>query len=220
METQTTTPVEMTPETLAEFEAFKAAKAETERKQKQQADREAYKTLVDEAINAAFPILSGISSQLSEIKTNTHATFQQVLELKAKLYEVKPDQRSNMFTSSDGKRRIILGEYETDTYDDTVNEGEAKVKQYIGSLAKDADSKMLVNGLMKLLTKDKAGNLKASRVIQLRKMAEESGSELFMDGVRIIEAAHRPTVSKQFIRAEYKDENNAWVSVPLGLTEA
>ena len=101
-----------------------------------------------------------------------------------------------------------------------AEDGVVKVKEFIQSLAKDDESRILVDSILKLLSKDQKGTLKASRVIQLRKMAEASGSDLFIEGVRIIEESYRPVISKQFIRAEYKNENSEWVSVPLGMTEA
>ncbi len=43
-------------------------------------------------------------------------------------------------------------------------------------------------------------------MLQLRRMAEDSGDERFLEGVRTIEEAYQPTVSKKFIRAQYKDD--------------
>jgi len=214
------TTVKMTADEAAQFEAFKLQKAEQEQKLKQAEDRQAYKKLVDETLDEAFPDVLKVSETLTECKKYIRNAFSKALELKAQVFDVKPDQRSNMFTHSDGKCRVVLGEHELDAWDDTINEGIAKVKTYIASLAKDTDSQMLVNAIMKLLSKDKEGNLRASRVMQLEQMARESGNETFTDGVRIIKEAHRPTVSKTYIRAERKDENGAWVSVPLGITEA
>jgi hypothetical protein len=175
---------------------------------------------VDETINGVFPSLQEVSNALVEKKKGVYDTFQKALVMKADIYEVRPAQQSNTFTNSAGNRRIILGQYATDDYDDTVNEGIEKVRQYIGSLAKDQESKMLVDAIMRLLSRDKKGNLKASRVMQLRKMSEESGNEMFIDGVRIIEEAYRPAVSKYYVKAEFKNELGAWVNIPLGMTEA
>ena len=100
-----------------------------------------------------------------------------------------------------------------------MNEGIAIVKEYLGSLAKDADSAALVQAVLRLMSRDQAGNLKASRVLQLHKMAQDSGNERFQEGVRIIEESYAPTESKQFIRADVKDENGKWIPVPLGMTE-
>lgn len=212
--------VKMSAEERAEFEAFKAAKVKKEAAEKARQDREAYKSLVDETINDIFPGLEEISGLLSQRKKEAYERFQQALVMKAELYEKTNENKSNTFINKEGNRRITLGQYEVDAYDDTVNEGIAKVKSFIESLAKDKDSKMLVSAILKLLTKDNKGNLKASRVMQLRKMADESGDEKFIDGVRIIEAAYRPTVSKFYVRAERKLDNGEWVSVPLGMTEA
>ena len=41
-----------------------------------------------------------------------------------------------------------------------------------------------------------------------------------MEGVRIIEEAYQPAVSKRFVRAEMKDGDGMWVAIPLGMTEA
>jgi hypothetical protein len=183
-------------------------------------EREAYKKLVSETVNECFPSLMLLSDKLAKNKKLIYEQFQQALVMKSDLFNVKNDQRSHSFTNAEGTERIILGQYETDDYDDTVNEGIAKVKAFIGSLAKDSESKMLVGAIIKLLSRDQKGNLKASRVMQLRKMADESGNAEFMDGVKIIDAAYRPAVSKYYVRAEYKNEQGAWVNVPLGMTEA
>lgn len=212
--------VQMSAEERKEYEAFKAAKAEREAKEKAKRDREAYRQLVDETINSVFPDLEALSGMLASRKKEVYDRFHQALLLKAEIFEGVADNKSNTFTDKECKRRITLGQYEIDGYDDTVNEGIAKVKDFIGSLAKDEDSRLLVSAVMKLLAKDKKGNLKASRVMQLRKMAEESGNGLFLDGVRIIEEAYRPTVSKFYIKAEKKSDNGEWVSVPLGITES
>ena len=50
-----------------------------------------------------------------------------------------------------------------------------------------------------LLKKDKNGNLKASRVLELKKIAKQVGDSEFIDGVKIIEAAYRPNKSSTFI---------------------
>lgn len=106
-----------------------------------------------------------------------------------------------------------------DGYRDTVEDGIAMVKGYIESLAKDDATKSLVNAVLRLLSRDGQGNIKASRVLQLRKMAEDSGDDTFLEGVRIIEEAYQPTVTKKYIRAEYKDANGAWRIIPLGMTD-
>ncbi|HBX46336.1 DUF3164 family protein [Limibacterium fermenti] len=212
--------VTMTPEERKEFEAFLAEKRRKEAVEREAAERETYKTLVDESIEACFPSLKSTSEQLSDGKKLCYNTFAQVVDMKADVYGIKDGQKSHTFTHRNGKMRITLGNYETDNYDDTVNVGIEKVKEYLKSLAKDDESKLLVGGVLKLLSRDQKGNLKASRVLQLRKMAEQSGNDQFIDGVRIIEDAYRPAISKTYVKAEYKNEQNEWIAIPLGMTEA
>ena len=212
----------MTAEEKAEFEAFQQAKAKKAAEEKAKADREMYKQMVDDEIERSIPVLLAISGQIKENKQQVMDNFKTILAMKSELFKtkVKDDQRSHTFTNGNGNKRITLGVYVTDGYRDTVEDGIAIVKEYIESLAKDAKTKSLVNMVLKLLARDAKGTLKASRIVQLRKVAMETGDERFMEGVQIIEDAYQPEVSKQFIRAEIKNENGMWKPIPLGMTES
>lgn len=213
--------VEMTAEEKQQFEEFKAAQAAKNAKEQAKRDREAYRDLVDETIERAIPSLECLSQGIKETKQSILDDFRNVIEMKADVLKLKKDgQRSYTFTNSAGDKRITVGVYVTDGYRDTVEDGIAIVKEYIEGLASDAKTQSLVKMVLRLLARDAKGTLKASRVVQLRKIAEESGNERFMEGVQIIEESYQPAISKQFIRAEVKNENGAWVCIPLGMTEA
>lgn len=220
MGTTEKTAVEMTAQEAAEFAAFKQEQQRKAAEAKRKQDREAYRAMVDESINEALPGLQSLSTGIAETKATVMQQFRAALEMKADLFGVKDDQRTHTFTNTDGTRRITLGQYTNDGYSDTVNEGIAMVKEYLASLAKDRDSEALVKAILRLMSRDQAGNLKASRVLQLRRMADESGNERFQEGVRIIEESYAPEMSKQFIRVETKEANGQWKSLPLGMTEA
>lgn len=213
--------VEMTLEEQIEFEAFKEEQAAKRAKEQAKRDREAYKELVDETIEDAIPNLQAVSDCIKTVKNGVLNDFRRVIEMKSEVLKLKKDgQRSDTFTNSAGDKRITIGVYTTDGYLDTVEDGIAIVKEYIEGLASDEKTKALVKMVLRLLARDAKGTLKASRVVQLRKIAEETGSERFMEGVQIIEEAYQPAISKQFIRAEVKNDNGAWIAIPLGMTEA
>jgi hypothetical protein len=216
------TTVVMTAEEKAEFEAFQAAKAKKAAEEKARADREQYRQLVDDEIERSIPVLEEISGRIKESKQRVMDNFKTILEMKGDLFKtkLKEDQRSHTFTNSEGNKRITLGVYVTDGYRDTVEDGIAIVKEYIESLAKDDKTRSLVSMVLRLLARDAKGTLKASRIVQLRKVAMETGDDRFMEGVRIIEESYQPEVSKQFIRAEIKNENGMWKPIPLGMTES
>lgn len=212
----------MTAEERAEFEAFQREKARKAAEEKAKADREMYKQMVDEEIENSIPVLLGISEEIKESKQKVLDNFKAILAMKSDLFRTKMrnDQRSHSFTNSAGDKRITLGVYVTDGYRDTVEDGIAIVKEYIASLANDEKTQALVNMVFRLLSRDAKGTLKASRIVQLRKVAEDTGDARFMEGVRIIEESYQPEVSKQFIRAEMKDRNGMWRPIPLGMTES
>lgn len=211
----------MNSEELRQFEAFKAKQAAENAKVKAKQDRDAYRDLVDETIERTVPSLMCLSQGIKETKQAVLDDFKNVIDMKADVLKLKKDgQRSDTFTNSKGDKRITVGVYTTDGYRDTVEDGIAIVKEYIEGLASDEKTKSLVKMVLRLLARDAKGTLKASRVVQLRKIAEEAGNERFMEGVQIIEEAYQPAISKQFIRAEVKNENGAWVCIPLGMTES
>ena len=209
----------MTAEERQEFEAYKLAKEKKAAEAKRKSDREAYTELVDETIAAVMPELTNISEAIAQKKSAAAEAFRGALEMKAELFGVKDDQQSHTFTNSEGTMRITIGHYMLDNYRDTVNEGIAMVKTYIESQARDDASRALVKAILRLLSRDEAGNLKASRVLQLQKMAEETGDERFIEGVRIIQESYQPTPSKDYIRAAVRSESGTWVAVPLSMTD-
>lgn len=210
----------MTAEERKEYEAFKAEREKKRREEERKQQRQEYATLVDEEIAQAIPKLRKVSETLKRTKDEIFGDFETILKMKSEIIgSVREGQYSHTFTNSDSTLRIMLGANCIDGYRDTVEDGIAMVKGYIESLAKDDATKSLVNAVLRLLSRDGQGNIKASRVLQLRKMAEDSGNERFLEGVKIIEESYQPTITKKFIRAQYKNDKGAWCYIPLGMTD-
>lgn len=219
------TKVEMTEAEKAEFEAYKKEKERKERMDRKRAQREELQKLTDEVIVEALSDLKSCSRMLKDCKARVTATLSTLVEMRKEVNEEvgKKEQDSFTFTDSKGEKRIRIGYNMNDGYLDQVEEGIAKVKSYMSSLAKDEASKELVDLVMSLLARDQKGNLKASRVIRLSQIAEKSDSEEFKEGIQIIRDAYRPTRSKLYIRASEKVKNengeSDWEDIGLGLTE-
>lgn len=225
MSEATTHAVFMTEEQKAQYEAFLQQQKAEQAKAQAKKMREDYKEMVDDAIESMMPALVAVSDNLANYKRRVFEEFSAILQMKAEMFKMEKgselDNQSHTFTNSRGDMRIVLGTYVTDGYLDTADEGIAKVQQYIQSLASDEKSQALVSMVMRLLAKDAKGTLKASRIIQLRRMAQESGSADFIEGVQIIEEAYQPQVSRTFLKAYVKDKDTgAWEQIPLGMTEA
>jgi hypothetical protein len=216
--TQTT--VTMSADELAAFKSFQAAQAAAKAKAERKANLDTYNKLVDEQVEMSIPELRDISGQLSTVKATIFGNFKALLDMKADVMKMTKDgQRSHTFTTSDGSKKIELGCYNLDNYKDTVQDGINMVMAYIRGLAKDAETQSLVDMVLRLLSKDQKGNLKASRVLQLRALADKSGDEQFKEGVEIIMNAYDPIPSKQFVRAWVKGEEGEWLSIPLSITD-
>lgn len=213
--------VTMSAAERAEWEAFKAEKAKKEAAEQRKQQRETYAQMVDDELEQAIPELLNLSGDIKAVKDTVFGNFAAIIEMKAELFGTKDGgQYSHTFTNSDSTLRLTLGVNTVDGYRDTVEDGIAMVRGYIESLATDDKSKALVSAVLRLLSRDGQGNLKASRVLQLRKMAEESGDVRFLEGVRIIEESYQPSETRRYIRAQYKDTTTGgWRNIPLGITD-
>lgn len=187
----------MTAEERREFEAYRAEKQKKEAAERRKQQRTDYAAMVDDEVRTTLPVLRELSEQIKTVKNTVFSNFDAILKMKSEVLGLtKDDQRSHTFTTSDSKFRLTLGVNTVDGYRDTVEDGIAMVKNYIQSLAKDETSKALVNAVLRLLSRDGQGNIKASRVLQLRKMAAETGDERFIEGVQIIEESYQPAPTK------------------------
>ena len=204
-------PVDLTKFSPAELKAALAAQ-ET----KKDADRIAYKELVEQTVPKAIFKLALASEVLSNAKTEAFQYFEDILKLKSEVFGVKEKQQSHTFSFEGGE--VQIGYRITDGWDDTVNAGIAKVEKYISSLAKDTETAALVDMVFNLLKKDAKGNLKGSRVLELQKLTAKFSDEEFTDGVDIISKSYKPVRSVWFVEAALIDENKNKTPIPLSMS--
>ena len=220
--------LEMSQEEFDAYQAFKAEQAKKDAEKRIEALRGNYAAMSESFINRTIKTMTPLSKTIREKKAAVLEEFSALQKLKAELLDIdgKDMPKSHTFTNKVGDKRVTIGVYETDNYDDTVEEGIAIVKSYIESLAQDEKSSQLVKMVMSLLARSANGALKASRVVRLHKLADESGDERFIEGVRIIEAAYRPAISRTYIRCEVRTIDpesqvvKDWEVLPLGMTES
>ena len=195
------------------FEQMK--EEEKAKEQKKQQIREEYKNLVSETVQRNFEKLKGISEVLSKVKKEVFEDFETALEMKAELYGIKENQQSHTFTTPEGLS-ITIGHRVTDNFDDTVHTGIEKVKGYISKVTagEKAELEELINLLLK---KYKYVNLKASRGLELERVAEKINDMELKDGVHIIKEAYKPAKSSTFIEAYYKNKQGKKVYLPLSI---
>lgn len=209
---------QMTPEEQKSL-VLQVKKIEQDRKRKRTEDVKAYKSLTDDLVFQSVAELRRLESHLLAVKHKIYERFDVLFELKKTIYPTSDKNNKHTFTTTDGKFRLHLGYNMIDHYDDTVDAGVGQVKNYIESLGENEKSRKLIDMVLSLLSKDSMGNLKASRIMSLYKLAQESGNACFIEGVKMIQDAYHPQRSKTFIRIQVRDEKGEYRYIPLSLTD-
>lgn len=193
-----------------------------ESENRKKAERANYKKLVTEAVQIVFPVLQEMSKALTVAKQYAFDNLTTLIGLKAELYGREQDQQTHTFTNEDGSVSITIGHRIIDGWDDTCNTGIDKVKDFLEGLGenKDADTKRLIKTITRLLSKDAAGNLKAARVLELQKIAEDFNNPELTDAINIIRDSFKPKKTKQFVSCYYRDENGEQRLLALNITDA
>lgn len=203
-----------------EREQLKTQLAEQERAEEAnlQRERQSYNSMRDEFVTRTFRSLKQLSDCMLEQKQVIFEESAELDTMQQRLFNVKLDRKSRTLTHSDGRLSIKVGNRQNDGWDDTVEIGIEKVREYLGTLATDEKSARLVAAITRLLAKDQKGTLKANKVLELEKMANESQDATFLEGLRIIKDAYRPVPTCQFVEVRYKDENDVERSLPLSMS--
>ena len=183
-----------------------------------QQERETYKQLVDTTVKNAVLKLQTLSCEMQRVKQDVFDEFKAIIHMKNELFNTKVNRQSDTFTTSDSRMSITLGNRVNEGWDDTVEAGISKIKEYLGSLAKDEATAALVETIMGLLAKDRKGALKANKVLELERLAVKSQDKDFLDGIAIIKDAYRPVPTCQFIEVNTKDDEGKETKLPLSLS--
>lgn len=194
-------------------------KKELAKREAMKAEKKAeYKAMIPEVLPDVFKKLSDLSAHIEKVKLEVYNDLRALIQLKFDAYGVKSDQQSHTF--SDDHTSITIGYNVNAGYDDTVYMGVAKVRQFISSQVKDADTAKLVNQINRLLKINKDGNLDPKRIMELRQMANEYKNADFIEGVQIIEDAYQPKRSSWYIKASEKNSVGIDKALPLSIASA
>lgn len=181
-------------------------------------DRATYKNLKEEFVLRNFTILESLSRQMQEVKQRIFQDAQVLVNMKNSLFNVKGNRQTDTFSSESGKYSIKLGNRTYEGWDDSTEIGVEMVKEYLASMAVDDDTAELVDTVMGLLAKDRKGSLKASRVLELEKLAIKRNAPRFLEGIKIIKDGYRPSPSCTFIEVRYKDDQGKEKALPLSIS--
>jgi hypothetical protein len=211
----------LSPEEKAQLLEVLAEEQRAEDKRKRDAKKN-YEQQRDKTIRTVFKKLERLSDQILKTKQNCFDSFDDVLNKKRELFSIDDErwnfQQSHTFTTEDGKFTVIIGHNVIDSWDDTVEQGIEYVNKFLTKLAVDKESAVLVDMIRDLLKPNKDGQVKASRVLDLTKRADEIGDKDLSEGVRIIRDAYKPAKTSTYLKAKYKDELGRDIYLPLSVS--
>ena len=194
-----------------------AKQIEKQEKEQRVNDLQALEDIAKEVVPASFALLLEASDNLSKAKEQVFKNFIDYLEMKIDTIGIKSNQQSHTITY--GNHSIKLGYRITDGYSDDAGYGLAMVHKFLGTLAKDDNSKKLLATINRLLQKNGKGDLDSKKVLELRQIADRHYADTdFQKGLEIIQNNYSPKISKWFIEAYLTDGTGIEQSIPLSIT--
>ena len=191
---------------------------EKAKKEKKAQDLKALEDLAGESVPKSFNLLKEASETLTNAKTQIFRNFENYLKLKIEIMGIKAkNQQSHTITHKE--HTIKLGYRITDGYTDEAGYGLEMVHRFLGTLAKDDNSKKLVASLLRLLQRNGKGDLDSKKVLELKQIADRDYPDTdFQKGMDIIQNSYKPKLSKWFIEAWEIDGVGIEKNLPLSMT--
>ena len=209
--------VQMTDAEWQEYQSLKREQEERDKAQKRKADREAYRRLSEEAVSEVFVEIKRLNEQMQATKKMVMERFLAILKMRDEAFDTDSKQSQYSFVDEGVTQRIIIGRYKKYMHDTTAEAGIEMVKAYLETLGTDSETQKLVRIILDLLSENAQGELEPDKILQLDRSAEEFGSEEFAEGVKIIKESLIFDWTKYFFRAEEKNADGAWKSIPLSM---
>lgn len=190
-------------------------------KKKKASDREALKSMIDETVASLAPKCADFGQQQVSMIDTVFKSFASVIALKKDVYGFDEKQSSHTFTARDGSGSITIGYNEIIGFDSTVDVGLQKIHEFISSLSVDDANREKLQKIVSTLTKkNKKGELNPTKVIALSELKAEMDSDLFTEGVEIVEQSQFKTRTTMYVRGYYRKpaEDGREVTLTFSIT--
>lgn len=167
---------------------------EAERKEElriEKEKKELLKTLENDVVLGQIDFFIDKRQDIEERIENLFKNIETAIELRAEVYgNKKREQDSHTFTLDDGSASIKVGWNVRPSFNGTEAEGIVKIQAYMASLAGETDNEKILMDMIKIFLKtDSQGNYDPKKVRELNSVRDRANSELFNDGMDIINEA-------------------------------
>ncbi len=181
---------QLSPEQLADLNNQIKEKEKADKAKKLQ-DKELLKKFENDVVLSEVPFFIDKRDDVEDRLLNLFKNIEPAIELRAEVFgNQKREQDSHTFTLDDGSASIKVGWNVKPTFNGVEGEGIVKIREYMTSLAGESENeKILMEFLEIALKTDSNGNYEPRKVRDLNKMRDRANSELFNEGMDIIDSA-------------------------------
>lgn len=180
----------LTDEQKAKIAADFAA-SEKAKKEKKAADKKLLKGLENDVVLKVIDYFIDKRNDIESRVVNLFKEIEPVIELRAEVFgNEKRDQDSHTFTLDDGTASVKVGWNVRPSFNGTEAEGIVKLRQFMASLAGESENEKLMMDMIQIFLKtDSQGNYNPQKVRELNSMRNRANSDLFNEGMDIINEA-------------------------------
>lgn len=192
---------DLSPEQKDELRKQLEAEKKAAREQKL-ADKKLLKSLEDSLVLENIDYFITQRDNLEYKILSLFKEIETIIDLRAQVYSNKKrEQDSHTFTLDDGSASFKIGWNVRPVFNGTEAEGIVKIKEYMSSLAGETENeKILMEFLNVALKTDIQGNYNPKKVRELNSMREKAKSELFNEGMDIVNAALHDIRTSRYVR--------------------
>ena len=167
------------------------AAEEKAKKEKKAADKKLLKGLENDVVLKVIDFFIDKRNDLEDRIVNLFKEIEPVIELRAEVFgNEKREQDSHTFTLDDGTASVKVGWNVRPSFNGTEGEGIVKLRQFMASLAGESENEKLMMDMIQIFLKtDSQGNYNPQKVRELNSMRNRANSELFNEGMDIINEA-------------------------------
>ncbi|WP_407479921.1 DUF3164 family protein [Elizabethkingia anophelis] len=178
------------------------AAEEKEKKEAKAKEKEVLKGLEADVVLSEVPFFVDRRDNIEDRILHLFEKIDTVIEMRANLYgNKKREQDSQTFTLEDGSASIKVGWNIRPSFNGTEVEGIVKIREYMSSLAGESENeKILMDFLNVSLKTDTQGNYNPKKVRELNTMRDRANSDLFNEGMDIINEAMIDIKTSRYVR--------------------
>lgn len=167
------------------------AQEEKDAKAKKAEDKKLLKNLENDIVLGQIDYFIDKREDIESRIVKLFENIEPAIELRAEVYgNAKRDQDSHTFTLDDGTASLKVGWNVRPSFNGTESEGIVKIRKYMSSLAGEStNEKVLMEMIQIFLKTDSQGDYEPRKVRELNQMRDQANSELFNEGMDIINDA-------------------------------